>query len=697
MDELDSDDVIAWLVPHRGEGFDGAVLATSMSENKSLFVAARHDLPKQREIPREERGGTELPVEYGLLHNTDSLAVRFTARSSLGAFIGCAANNHLRIPNIRGVSRYHAAITFDDKNRPILRDLGSKGGTKVTYTGEEGQRLFNFEWPLEGPSIANGKPPILNITDLVQFKVILPHRDYTSPEWMEKVRKFRLGMEDPENLFASLIIQSAQGTQLPSGQQTLSKDSRSRPMLLKKRIGEGTFGVVTYVWNMATREEYVAKRPLDKLIKSRNFSEKTWRKEAQIMHSISHEHIVAFRGASFASYPQLRFEYVPGGSLDNYTNLSTFESTQVLHQLSSALEYLHNRNPSIGHRDIKPENILVKWRGADGIYVKFADFGLSKAADILKTCCGTLLWAAPEIYLKIADPVGAAEDTYGVSVDIWSLGVVIASLACGLPVYEEEWKTKAVDWIHAVQTRVNAHYVKHGGELLYLLMDGMLIEDPNERSSADYITVKALKILQSIDNDSDDEGSATPKPSILGAQSVVESESLDENRKSDNVTGTDEGWESLDVPDPENRLSQVLETTEILPQGSTVDYLLWNAGGTERASSASSDGSEASETDTVEAQTEDPYEAEDDASFIARCLLDDEDQGDGAGEAVEAPREGGSVRKRSWPEENSSLSTLRSFTYPPSADQQCAISKGPPDHKRSRVSKDLSGRAKGIA
>lgn len=117
----------------------------------------------------------------------------------------------------------------------------------------------------------------------------------------------------------------------------------------------------------------------------------------------------------------------------------------MLCQLSSALEYLHNRNPSIGHRDIKPENILVVHRrGADGIYVKFADFGLSKAADILKTCCGTLLWAAPEIYTKVADPVGAAEDTYSVAVDIWSLGAVVASLECGLPVYEEEWRTESV-------------------------------------------------------------------------------------------------------------------------------------------------------------------------------------------------------------------------------------------------------------
>lgn len=58
-------------------------------------------------------------------------------------------------------------------------------------------------------------------------------------------------------------------------------------------------------------------------------------------------------------------------------------------QLSSALKYLHNRTPWIRHCDVKPENILVVERGVDGIYVKFGDFGLSKAADTLKTFCGT--------------------------------------------------------------------------------------------------------------------------------------------------------------------------------------------------------------------------------------------------------------------------------------------------------------------
>ena len=184
-----------------------------MPQNKSRFVAAHHNSSKQRHTFRQERGGTELSAEYELLKNIDCLVARFShgARTYVGIVCGCAANTDLTLQDIPGISKFHLAITFDDQNLPIARDLGSTGGTKVTYNGEERERLSSFDRPPVGPSIANGKPPILNITDLVQFKVVVPHRSITSPEYIDKVKKFRMGTGDPESLFASLIIQGAQG------------------------------------------------------------------------------------------------------------------------------------------------------------------------------------------------------------------------------------------------------------------------------------------------------------------------------------------------------------------------------------------------------------------------------------------------------------------------------------------------------
>ena len=196
--------------------------------------------------------------------------------------------------------------------------------------------------------------------------------------------------------------------------------------------------------------------------------------------------------------------------------------------------------------------------------------------------------------------------------------------------------------------------------------------------------------------ESDDDGSATPKPSTVGAQSVVGSRDLNENSEGADATDAEEGCEWPEAPVPETWLSQVLETTEAVPQRSTVDGLLWNSGGPGRASFASSDGGQATVLGNVEAaQTEDAHEEEDIASLVARYLLGgDRVQGDVGPDAAVASRASRSMRKRSWPEGNLPLSLPRSFFNPSSTDRQRAFGQGPPDPKRSRgeklMSKDLS-------
>jgi hypothetical protein len=121
-----------------------------------------------------------------------------------------------------------------------------------------------------------------------------------------------------------------------------------------------------------------------------------------------------------------------------------------------------------------------------------------------------------------------------VQIDIYSLGVVIAWLECnGLPSYVEGWKTHPTAWVHAVRDHVTRHAKIQNNKLLDLILDDMLVEDPDERSSADYChdearrLLEARKLLDDITNphcqESDeydsDGGSITPKPVTLAAQS----------------------------------------------------------------------------------------------------------------------------------------------------------------------------------
>lgn len=196
---------------------------------------------------------------------------------------------------------------------------------------------------------------------------------------------------------------------------------------------------------------------------------------------------------------------MPGGSLEDYKEnpFSTLENSQILCQLLSALEYLHGRTPPIGHRDIKPANILVQYRRANEIRVKFADFGLAKAAEYHKTVCGTKYWAAPEIYSGFERGDYEISDKYSVAVDIYSCGVVIASQECGMPSFEDHERDRksagTKNWIEVVLAHIREQVKNTGSwarrQLLMFLLDTMLVVEPEGRMKAPECHQRALNLL----------------------------------------------------------------------------------------------------------------------------------------------------------------------------------------------------------
>ena len=373
----------------------------------------------------------------------------------------------------------------------------------------------------------------------------------------------------------------------------------------------------------------------------------------------------------------MQFEYISEGSLNIHNNFLIFENTQISRQLSSILKYFHNWKPSIGHCDIKSDNILIVEKNFDGIYVKFANFGFFKAAEILKTFYDILKWTAPEIYLKAADPKGAANDTYSVAIDIWSLNVAVASLKCfGLPVYKKEWKRNAVAQIHAVQGHVIDKYEKQGrSELLWLIIDSMLIEDSNEKSSVNYVYDKTQKLLQKLVNKSadDDDRLIHSIPSIFGAQSAVEPEDvekapmfcLDIQSASDgsitprpSMFGAQSAAEHEDPEEaPTFHLDiHVSETSQVLLQKSVVHGLLWSSENCESVRLTNYHDGEVIKLDIVETQIKNPHEEESGVFFLIRYHLGGEVQRD-----FEASRKKQSTRKRNWPKEKLTVVALPVF------------------------------------
>lgn len=98
------------------------------------------------------------------------------------------------------------------------------------------------------------------------------------------------------------------------------------------------------------------------------------------------------------------------------------EALQYSKELIGACTYLYEKG--IIHRDIKPANLLLK-KG----HLKISDFGLAKILekDELNTfktgtVAGSPCYMAPEVI---------REEKYGISCDVWSVGVLLYRIFTG--------------------------------------------------------------------------------------------------------------------------------------------------------------------------------------------------------------------------------------------------------------------------
>ncbi len=210
-----------------------------------------------------------------------------------------------------------------------------------------------------------------------------------------------------------------------------------------------------------------------------------------------------FIGAKYDPWPQLRLEYIHGGSLEDKGDIPVNECVRMLCQCLSALVYLHERK-GIVHRDIKPANILVEYLDTGNIY-KFADFGLSRESPDPTTICGSLRYLAPEVFKEIdrRNADHRKKRSYTPAVDIWSLGVVVFECAYDIPC----GKAVGTVWCEEIVKKLNNDLKKRPDNLKQFLSTNMVIIDPDLRGSAQHSYSQALHLT-----DPTEDHSQTPTP-----------------------------------------------------------------------------------------------------------------------------------------------------------------------------------------
>ena len=210
-----------------------------------------------------------------------------------------------------------------------------------------------------------------------------------------------------------------------------------------EKVGQGTYGLVYKAQNTQSKETVAIKRikfgARDEGIPSSAI------REIALLKELKHDNIIRLYDVMHSQHTlTLIFEFcewdLKGYMQSKDYQIKLEEVISFSYQLLCGLEYIHSKN--IIHRDIKPQNLLINKK----LELKITDFGLARSmiipVDKMSTEVVTQWYRPPEILLGNED--------YGLGVDMWSAGCVIAEMVMGEPLFPCQNNTEMLNYISQI-------------------------------------------------------------------------------------------------------------------------------------------------------------------------------------------------------------------------------------------------------
>ncbi|KAK9069964.1 hypothetical protein SSX86_010362 [Deinandra increscens subsp. villosa] len=215
--------------------------------------------------------------------------------------------------------------------------------------------------------------------------------------------------------------------------EAASKENIEDKYMVDRELGRGEFGITYLCIDRSSRELLACKSISKRKLRTAVDVEDVRREVAIMKHLPEDSSIVTLREAcEDESAVHLVMELCEGGELFDRIvargHYSERAAAGVARTMMEVVQLCHKHG--VIHRDLKPENFLFANK-KENSPLKAIDFGLSiffKPGEKFSEIVGSPYYMAPEVLKR----------SYGPEIDIWSAGVILYILLCGVPPFWAE-------------------------------------------------------------------------------------------------------------------------------------------------------------------------------------------------------------------------------------------------------------------